>query len=112
MACRSKSFGCSEALAQFDVHRLAASGGLVVNCQSDLLNHLESRFVAPLVRKSDAPQPGRRFNPIFDVDGIEHVMLTQFSGAVDRRQLGEVVTSLADRSFEITDALDVLISGV
>jgi toxin CcdB len=49
---------------------------------------------------------------MFDIGGVEHVMLTQFSGAVDRRQLGEIVVSLADRSFEITDALDVLISGV
>ncbi len=66
----------------------------------------------PLVAKADAPRPGRRFNPIFSIEGIEHVMLTQFSGAVDRRQLGEVVASLAGRSFEVTDALDVLISGV
>jgi toxin CcdB len=97
-------------LAQFDVHRLGS--GLVVDCQSDLLNHLESRFVVPLAPKGDAPRPGRRFNPIFAIGGVEHVMLTQFSGAVDRRQLGQVVASLAARSFEITDALDVLISGV
>lgn len=84
----------------------------MVDCQSDLLSHLESRFVVPLVPKGDAPQPGRRFNPIFAVEGMDRVMLTQFSGAVDRRQLGPVVASLADRSFEITDALDVLISGV
>jgi len=97
-------------LAQFDVHRLGS--GLAIDCQSDLLNHLESRFVVPLVRREDAPRPGRRFNPLFAIEGVEHVMLTQFSGAVDRRQLGPVVMSLADRSFEITDALDVLISGV
>jgi toxin CcdB len=102
-------------LAQFDIYRLADSGepgGLVIDCQSDILSHLESRFVVPLVPKDEAPVPGRRFNPIFAVAGREHVMLTQFSGAVDRRQLGTVVASLADRSFEITDAIDVLISGV
>jgi toxin CcdB len=99
-------------LAQFDVHRLAGGSGLVVDCQSNLLNHLDSRFVVPLVPKANAPKPGRRFNPVFAVEGIDHVLLTQFSGAVDRRQLGKAIASLADHSFEITDALDVLISGV
>jgi toxin CcdB len=99
-------------LAQFDVHQLGTGRGIVIDCQSDLLSHLESRFVVPLVAKAEAPQPSRRFNPIFTIEGVEHVMLTQFSGAVDRRQLGAIMVSLADRSFEITDALDVLISGV
>ena len=98
-------------MAQFDVHKLSR-GRLAIDCQSDLLSHLESRLVVPLVPKGAAPSPARRLNPIFEIEGVEHVMLTQFSGAIDRRQLGEVVTSLAARSFEITDALDVLISGV
>ena len=98
-------------MAQYDVHALS-KGRLAIDCQSDLLSHLESRLVVPLVLKSAAPEPARRLNPIFEIGGVDHVMLTQFAGAVDRRQLGDVVTSLADRSFEITDALDVLISGV
>jgi toxin CcdB len=98
-------------MPQFDVHRLS-KGRLAIDCQSDLLSHLESRLVVPLVPKSAAPTPARRLNPIFEILGVDHVMLTQFSGAIDRRQLGDVVTSLTDRSFEITDALDVLISGV
>ena len=56
--------------------------------------------------------PAHRFNPVFSIDGAEHVMDTQFVSAVERRELGAVVVLLADRSFEITDALDVLISGV
>lgn len=98
-------------MAQFDVHRLSR-GRLAIDCQSDLLNHLESRFVVPLVPGATAPRPARRLNPTFKIGGVEHVMLTQFSSAIDRRELGEVVTSLADHSFEITGALDVLISGV
>jgi toxin CcdB len=98
-------------MAQFDVHALS-KGRLAIDCQSDLLSHLESRLVVPLVPKDAAPTPALRLNPIFGIRGVEHVMLTQFSGAIDRRQLGDVVTSLAERSFEITDALDVLISGV
>jgi toxin CcdB len=98
-------------MAQFDVHTLS-KGRLVLDCQSDLLSDLGSRLVVPLVSKDTAPNPAGRLNPIFEIGGIEHVMLTQFAGAIDRPQLGDVLISLANRSFEITDALDVLISGV
>lgn len=97
-------------MAQFDVHRLGS--GLVVDCQSDLLGHLNTRIVAPLIPRAEAPMPARRFNPIFSIQGVDHVMDTQFASAVERRQLGEIVMSLADRSFEIVDAFDVLIGGV
>jgi toxin CcdB len=97
-------------LAQFDVHRLGS--GLVIDCQSDLLAHLNTRVVVPLIPRDQAPKPARRFNPVFSIDGAEHVLNTQFVSAVERRELGAVVASLADSSFVITDALDVLISGV
>jgi toxin CcdB len=97
-------------MAQFDVHRLG--GGLVLDCQSDLLGHLVSRLVVPLVLRSKAPAPVTRLNPVFKIDGKDHVMMTQSAAAVRAQQLGDRVGSLADRQFEIIDALDVLISGV
>ena len=104
-----KNRACSE-VAQFDVHRFG--DGLVVDCQSDLLAQIESRFVAPLVPRSAAPKFAQRLNPVFEIEGEAYVLLTQAGAAVRRRELGEVVASLSDRSFEITGALDVLISGV
>jgi toxin CcdB len=97
-------------MAQFDVHRLG--NGMVVDCQSDLLDQLESRFVVPLVRRSAGPKVAQRLNPCFQIDGEDFVMLTQAAAAVRRRELGPVVASFANRSFEITGALDVLINGV
>jgi toxin CcdB len=97
-------------MAQFDVHRLG--DGLVIDCQSDLLQQLDTRFVVPLISQADVPIVAQRLNPVFEIDGEEHVMLTQAAAAVRRRELGAVVTSLAERSFEITGALDVLLSGV
>lgn len=97
-------------MAQFDVHRLG--GGLVVDCQADLLSYIASRLVAPLVPQADAPPPAQRLNPVFDVDGETYVLVTESAGAVPARQLGPVVASLADRWFDITAALDTLISGV
>lgn len=97
-------------MAQFDVHRLG--DGLVLDCQSNLLAHLNTRVVVPLIPQDRAPVPARRFNPVFAVNGANHVMDTQFVSAVERRALGAVVASLANHSFEITGAIDVLISGV
>ena len=97
-------------MAQFDVHRLG--DGLVLDCQADLLDHLNSRFVVPLLPLDEAPKPAKRLNPIFEVDGKDYVMATQFAAAVQRKDLGKVVISLADRGLEITGAVDVLISGV
>ena len=97
-------------MSQFDVHQLGR--GLVIDCQSDLLAYLNTRVVVPLIPRDQAPKPARRFNPLFSIEGAEHVMNTQFVSAVERRELGKVVTSLADRSFEVIDALDVLVSGV
>lgn len=97
-------------MPQFDVHRLGR--GLVVDCQSSLLGDLNTRFVVPLIPIESAPRPAQRVNPIFRVGSRDYAMDTQFAGAVEQRELGQIVVSLGDRSFEITAALDVLISGV
>ena len=97
-------------MAQFDVHRL--NDGLVLDCQADLLAHIDSRFVVPLVPSGLATIAARRLNPSFEIAGETHVMVTQAAAAVPRGDLGEVVASLTDHSFEVICAIDVLISGV
>jgi toxin CcdB len=97
-------------MAQFDVHRIG--DGLAVDCQSDLLAQLDTRFVAPLVSRADVPQPAQRLNPMFNIDGQDYVMLAQAASAVRKQELGPVVTSLAGNAFDVTGAIDVLISGV
>jgi len=99
-------------MAQFDVHRLANRRRLVLDCQTDLLDHIDSRFVVPLIPRENAPPPARRLNPVFEIEGAEHVMLTQSAAAIPRRELGEKVASLADRDHEIINALDFLLTGV
>ena len=99
-------------MAQFDVHRLANASALVVDCQSNLLDHIDSRFVVPLLPLAASPPPARRLNPVFEIDGEDYVMLTQAASAVRRRELGAIIASLDARRLEITNALDLLISGV
>lgn len=97
-------------MAQFDVHRLG--GTLVIDCQADLLAHIASRLVVPLVPRADAPMPVRRLNPLFEINGDKYVMVTESAAAVRTQLLGPAVASLAGHSLEITGALDVLIAGV
>lgn len=98
-------------MAQFDVRR-TLDGSLVVDCQSDLLRHLDTRFVVPLLPASDFEVVARRLNPLFTIEDVEYVLYTQFAAAVPARQLNDVVTNLDDQSFVIIDALDVLLTGV
>ncbi|HET9811257.1 MAG TPA: CcdB family protein [Sphingomicrobium sp.] len=90
----------------------ALGSGLVIDCQADLLSDLNTRFVVPLIPFDGAPRPARRFNPVFRIGDRDYAMETQFAGSVEKRELGSIVASLKEYSFEITAALDVLISGV
>ena len=99
-------------MAQFDVHRLANRPGLVIDCQTDLLDHIESCFVVPLVPLADVPSPARRLNPVFAIEGEDRAMLTQSAAAIRRRDLGPKVASLADHHHQIIDAFDFLLTGV
>lgn len=99
-------------MPQFDVHRLRSGEALVVDCQSDLLEASNTRFVVPLLPRRSVPTPLPRLNPVFIIDGDEMVLATQFMAAVYTRELGETVASLRERAFEVLGAIDVLISGV
>lgn len=113
MGCRSsRCVGSDRSVAQFDVLRLTSSDGLVVDCQSDLLADLNTRFVAPLLPRSVAPSPASRLNPPFSIGGDEYVLATQFAASVQCRELGEIVASLREQALTVVTALDVLISGV
>jgi toxin CcdB len=97
-------------VAQFDVYRLDYI--LVVDCQSDLLSHIDTRFVVPLAPATFGAMAARRLNPAFEIDGETYIFVAQQAASVPRSALAQAVASLADHSFEITDAIDVLLSGV
>jgi toxin CcdB len=97
-------------MAQFDVLRSRASD-LLIDCQSEWLRHLESRFVVPLMPLDQAPTPAGRLNPLFQIEGVTLSMVTQFAGSIDKSHLGELVCSLEDRRYDITGALDMLVGG-
>jgi toxin CcdB len=98
-------------MAKYDVHALGDGAALVLDCQADLLRDLNTRFVVPLLSETEAPRPAARLNPIFEIGNGRYVMVTQYAAAIPVRELGPPIASLADRQWDIGNALDMLISG-
>jgi toxin CcdB len=98
-------------MPQFDVHTSRDGSSLLLDCQSDLLDHFDTRFVVPLVPTQTA-QKLSRLHPVFEIAGQQHMMATQLASAVDAEELGTRIASLADRRYEIMNAIDVLLTGV
>ena len=81
----------------------------LVDVQANILDHLATRVVIPMIATKDAPDQASELNPIFDIDGILHILQTQQMAAVQRNGLGECAGSLAAYRDEITWALDILL---
>lgn len=97
-------------MAKYDVYR-ASDGTMLLDCQSDVLTHLNTRFVVPLASPDDAVQVEARLTPLLDIAGQEMLMLTHFAAAVPTNSLGRRVSDATDQMFIISNALDMLISG-
>ncbi len=99
-------------MARFDLFRRPRGApGYLLQVQSDFLDRLETRVVAPLLPPDAVPRPIRDLHPRFEIYGQHFLMATQLLGAIPRRELGPSVGSLAAQQDDITRALDVLITG-
>jgi len=98
-------------MAQFDVYAMKRGRGFLLDCQTDFVAGLETRLVAPLLLWEDYSSPAKRLNPVFDIAGGRVVMMTQYLGAIERRELGANVANLASEHLAITSAIDMLLTG-
>lgn len=98
-------------MPRFDVFQNQAGSGYLLVVQSDLLSGLNTRVVVPMLPRSSAPSPAQRLNTIFEVEGQEVLMATQFMAAVPEGELTVGAGSLAERQHEISSALDMLFWG-
>lgn len=100
-------------MARFDVHRSRATGTLLIDVQAEVLRHLDTRIMTPLLASDAALPPGLpRLNPRFEIDDEPYVMATHLTGATARNDLGPRISSLEDQGYEIQSALDLLLTGV
>ena len=93
-------------MARFDVYR-PPGGDLLLDVQSDHLDHLPTRVVVPLL---NLPSLGE-LTPEFDVNGERVLMMTQYLTAISRHELRQPVANLAPQRDSITRALDLLLTG-
>jgi toxin CcdB len=88
----------------------AAERPYLVVLQSDLVSHLNSTIVAPLVPREHM-QGARRLNPVLAVDGRDYWLATHELFAVDQRMLRGRVATLADHRDAIIAAIDFVFLG-
>jgi toxin CcdB len=98
-------------MARYDLFAAPDGKGWLLDVQADLLSHLTTRVVVPVLPLSQAPKPAGRLNPVVMVDGVECVLLTQFLAAVPVSGLGRRAGSLADQAEAVIAALDMVFVG-
>lgn len=99
-------------MARFDVYKNPEGEGCLLDVQADLLGHLNTRMVVPLLPASIAPQPAQPLNPSFTIAGETLVMATQFMAAVPATLLRPpVIMSLQPQHDAIIAAVDFLMQG-
>jgi toxin CcdB len=97
-------------MARLDAYRMA-DGALVVDCQADLLSHLKTRLVVPLLSEADVSSPIKRLNPIVDIMGRAFYFCADLAAAVPTSQLLDRVGSLENDEDSLGAALDMLLIG-
>jgi toxin CcdB len=100
-------------MGRLDVYPMPGreGSGYVVDVQATILNDLESRVVIPLIPLAGLRTPIKDLNPVFEIAGEPHVMLTQAVGIVPARHLKTPRLSLDAHHDAITRALDILLIG-
>jgi toxin CcdB len=97
-------------MAKFDVYRLP-DGTIVLDCQSEILSYLNTRFVAPLVDPEDSVALDRRLTPLVAVGDEKMRLLAHFATAVPANLLRERIGAVVGEDYVIAHAFDMLLSG-
>ena len=87
------------------------SEGYVLDVQAELLAHLVTRVVVPLLPEDKTSHPITELNPIFEIKGKRHVLVTQALSAIPTRELKYTIISLDAHHDAVTRALDLLLLG-
>lgn len=98
-------------MARFDVYRNPDGGAWLLDVQADLLRHMNTRVVVPLMALPEAPKPAGTLNPVFEIENAQVAMVTQYLAAIPASLLKQPVCTLEARRVEITAALDLLFQG-
>ena len=93
------------------VHTLKGAKQKVVVLQYPGLDMGASILVAPLFPASELPEL-EGLTPKVNLDGEDHLVAVQQLAAVQRKDLGPVVRTLADYEYPIANAINRLFFGI
>ncbi len=83
----------------------------LLDVQADLLSHIATRAVVPLLPEGDVRAPIGELNPVMEIKGKRHVTGTQALAAIPGRELKRAVASAAEHHDRIVRAFDMLLVG-
>lgn len=100
-------------MAQFDVYENRAPSSkarvpYLLDVQHDLLEHLKTRVVIPLVAEEC---PITHLNPSVEITGKRFMLSTQEMAGVSLDTLGSYVASLKSERNVVIQAIDFLVTG-
>lgn len=98
-------------MAQFDLYQSPAGNGFLLDVQADIIAAIKTRVVVPLLPLQRTLIQTPRLNPIFEVEGVRCVMVSQALSAVPTSILRKRVDGMARYFDQIRDALDFLLIG-
>ncbi len=105
-------------MAQFDVFENTNRSTrtlypYLLDTQSNLLSDLRTTVVLPLTPANNysGTQLGK-LHPAFEIAGKQYLSMTTLIAGIDRKHLGEKVSSLAESHDEIISSLDLMITGI
>lgn len=84
----------------------------MIDMQSDVLSHLRTRLVAPLVPEGGSEVAITVLEPVLELDGARMVLLATEMMTVPAKALkGPPIARFLDEDYAIRRALDMLFSG-
>lgn len=98
-------------MARYNVYRNPGGEGFLLDVQAEVHSLLNTRIVVPLLPLRVAPTPARTLNPLFELNGETHSMVTQYMAAVPVTMLKGRIATVEDRCAEIVAAIDLLMQG-
>lgn len=98
-------------MARFEVYRDPDGHGFLLDVQANMMSHLNTRIVVPLMPEAAAPKQAKGLNPGFMIGDVAVVMVTQFLAAVPMSALKDQVATLDQHHTTIVDAIDLLMQG-
>ncbi len=84
----------------------------LVDIQSELLDGLSTRVVAPMCPSSAIGKPISNLSPTFEINGSLYVLLTSQLAGIPLHELGPSVCDLSEYRSQFINALDLLFTGI